>query len=317
MLVDEVQPDAGLHADQRDVVSQNVVELLGDLEPLLAGPPLGLLPPYPPGLLGPLPANLDELRHRGQHQQPGGQSEGLLPRRRPVPPQPVGQPEERHPAERQRPPGGPFRTPPGGIDVGHDEPEPDRAEPVADDDVGQRRDEGDFEDDDREASPHGQSGRPGQEQCDAEGVEGTAGGLGPMVHGQERQRQLDESDGQRHADVVSRLPVPPGTGTGRGGGLGDVHTTTLRPRRRRVIHPGRHARLPQLRYPVERHVPGGAPGGPAPAAGNPPPAAPVRRVEPSMARAEIVGLAVTRRMPSPTRRRRVLEVAAPIRTTVC
>ena len=74
LLVEQVQGHAGLHVDQRDVVGQHVVQLLGQPQPLLAEPaPLLVLGGL--GQLGrPLPADADQLRD-GQHddQPPGDQ----------------------------------------------------------------------------------------------------------------------------------------------------------------------------------------------------------------------------------------------------
>ena len=43
LLVQQVQGDAGLHVDERDVVGEHVVQLAGDAQPLLAGPAARLL----------------------------------------------------------------------------------------------------------------------------------------------------------------------------------------------------------------------------------------------------------------------------------
>src|SRR5581483_2943993 len=163
-------------------------------------------------------------------------------------------------SHRSRPPDGQRRPrlppppPPGGVDVGHDQAEPDRALPVADDDVGQRREEGHLEHRHREPPAHGQRRRSGGEENDAEGVERVAPGLGPVVGGERGTDNLEEPDHDGHAQVVSR-PPPPQRGVGRVGRVGarragrsEVHGSTLRPAAGGVIHPRLDPALPQPRY---------------------------------------------------------------------
>jgi len=47
VVLGPVQRGRRLHVDQRDVVGQHVVELLGDPQPLLAGAPALLVGPVP------------------------------------------------------------------------------------------------------------------------------------------------------------------------------------------------------------------------------------------------------------------------------
>ena len=63
----QVQGDAGLHVDQRDVVGQHVVQLLGQHQPLLADASTLLVLGHPLPLGGLRPADADELGDRQQH----------------------------------------------------------------------------------------------------------------------------------------------------------------------------------------------------------------------------------------------------------
>ena len=86
LVVDQVQGHAGLHVDQRDVVGEHVVQLLGELQPLLARAALALL------LLGARPfastasrRDADQLGDGEHDEQPTGderQLEAGAPRRR-------------------------------------------------------------------------------------------------------------------------------------------------------------------------------------------------------------------------------------------
>ena len=62
LLVHQVQGDAGLDVDQRDVVRQHIVELLGDAQPLLVGLTAGLELARLPGLCEALSAAAHRFR---------------------------------------------------------------------------------------------------------------------------------------------------------------------------------------------------------------------------------------------------------------
>src|SRR5918994_360176 len=76
-LLEQVEGHAGLHVDERDVVRQHVVELLGDEQALLAGPAARLLGLHVRQLGAPLAAGADYLGPGGQHQEPRGQPQCL------------------------------------------------------------------------------------------------------------------------------------------------------------------------------------------------------------------------------------------------
>ena len=71
VVVHQVQRHPGLHVDQRDVVAEDVVQVAGEPEPLLACPPaLGLLP-HRRVLREPLPVGPPQLARRGHGGEPG------------------------------------------------------------------------------------------------------------------------------------------------------------------------------------------------------------------------------------------------------
>jgi len=71
--IHEVETDAGLDVDERDVVADHVVEIAGHLEALLAGLAAGVECPGGEGRDAPLPAQPDDLGRDHQHGQPAGQ----------------------------------------------------------------------------------------------------------------------------------------------------------------------------------------------------------------------------------------------------
>ena len=75
LLVHQLQGDAGLDVDQRNVVRQHVVQLAGDAQPLLVGLAAGLELARPLGLREALLAAADPLDAGQRHEQPGGDRE--------------------------------------------------------------------------------------------------------------------------------------------------------------------------------------------------------------------------------------------------
>jgi hypothetical protein len=69
-----VQGDPGLHIDQGQVVADGVVELAGDAQPFLTGPPAGFFLPDPGRLGFPLPPDADDLGRAEEQQDPRRQA---------------------------------------------------------------------------------------------------------------------------------------------------------------------------------------------------------------------------------------------------
>ena len=206
MLVEEVQGDAGLDVDQRDVVGEHVVQLLRETQPLLARRPL----PCFTGqalLLGPLLlAHPHDLGHGEHEQKPSGDEHEVEPA------QAVGgtrvdrlRDEKRHvPEAREHPRRLSSQLHP--VVEGHDDAEEDRPIRIAVRDVdggrGGRRDDGRQ----GEAVAHGEGGRSDQQQDDGEHVETVAIRL--VVRGADRADDLEHSDperGEQHRGVRGRL----------------------------------------------------------------------------------------------------------------
>jgi hypothetical protein len=126
LAVHEVQRGVGLHVDHRDVVRQDVVQVAGDADALLACPPLKLIFPATRGGRSALPAHPDQLGDCQQHQQPRGDTQGNSQVGMARPTDQPRRPEAHRVADDQRRNG----RRPAPEDVGADEGD-DQAEPTA------------------------------------------------------------------------------------------------------------------------------------------------------------------------------------------
>ena len=119
-------------------MGQHVVQLAGDAEPLLAGPPAGLLLPGTGRLLGPQPADPEAFAGGGQHQEPGAEADEGGPTRCVIVLEDDLGPQEGDVADAQP---HPTDDPVAGehdVEEGGDEAEEDRAPGVAEGHIGQR-----------------------------------------------------------------------------------------------------------------------------------------------------------------------------------
>ena len=223
MLVDEVQSDTRLDVDERDVVGQHVMELLGEAQPLLAGPALlllvfgaltlGQLVAADPGHLGDsqdqCQPSCDQRQMRGAGAAIGS---GVDEARHDVPAVAGGR-------QRPRPAAVPCLDAVKESD--HDAQE-DRSVRVAEADVdvggAYRRDDG------GEGPPiaQGERSRSEQHEQERDGIDRPP--LGLVVRGAEGAHDLDDPDAER-ADP-RRAPRP----RSHGGTVGRDRAAVVRPR---------------------------------------------------------------------------------------
>ena len=123
-----MQGHISLHVDQRDVVGEDVVQLLGNAQALLAGPTPRLLGADAPGLQRPFSPGADHLGHRQQDEQPSAKTDALAEGGRGAGSGDVGEPQERHVPEAQNAPGEGPPTHGHGGEEGDDQGDEDNQE---------------------------------------------------------------------------------------------------------------------------------------------------------------------------------------------
>ena len=213
--VEERQTHAGLDVDHRDAVGEDVVQLTGDPQPLLVGPPAGGLRP-----LGPVPGPLltadpDQLRqcHDGHHP---GRDDGLLrPRgrtvsgRRQPAVQPVGHQQVPCPEQSDRGPGRTAVTGHHSAGTTHGDGQEDRPVGVAGDEVHQGDGGRPVRDRHRMPPPPEQQTAPRHQQDHGEDVQTDP--VTPAGVGREARTEQDDGghqQGDRHGHRPSHAPSP-------------------------------------------------------------------------------------------------------------
>lgn len=223
MVVQQVQRGGRLHVDQRDVVGQHVVQLLGHGQPFLAGLPSGLLAFHPPALGQALAAHPVPLGD-GQREQQVRRDRGVVEEPRPVRDEPGrvdDHEQEERPRRRPRRPAVPV---PHRAEDHNDRAEENRPVREVEQHVDRGRGERDDQRGDRGAAAQRDGARPDQQQRAAPPGQRHP----PEVRvaqlpglGAERQEHLGDPDDDRQNGIDAVIQV----GTG-------AHIRTLGPSRR-------------------------------------------------------------------------------------
>jgi len=205
LLVEEMEGDAGLHVDQRYVVGEHVVELLGELETLVGRLALRFLFFDPLALLGAHRLDPGDLRHGHEHPRPADDEEEMqrpvrlhYPRRQAI----CG--DQRHHPRRHPGIGGVPTTSADGGEHRHHDAEEHRPVGVAHRQIQVGRHHRHRHRRHRPSVPPHQRQRTGEQEEDGEGVERVAEGL-PVAHRRQPGRP-DLEDGDRQAGRPRRDP---------------------------------------------------------------------------------------------------------------